>query len=43
MTFKTDPALIAGIELHGPHFALSNSWCSDLAQILKDIRHAPGR
>ena len=43
MTFKTDPALIAGIELHGPHFALSNSWRADLGQILKDIRHAPGR
>jgi F-type H+-transporting ATPase subunit b len=41
MTFKTDPALIAGIELHGPHFALSNSWRADLGQILKDIRHAP--
>jgi F-type H+-transporting ATPase subunit b len=43
MTFKADPSLIAGIELHGPHFALSNSWRADLGQILKDIRHAPGR
>ena len=43
MTFRTDPALIAGIELHGPHFALSNSWRADLGHILKDIRHAPGR
>jgi F-type H+-transporting ATPase subunit b len=43
MTFRTDPALIAGIELHGPHFALCNSWRADLGQILKDIRHAPGR
>ena len=42
MTFKTDPALIAGIELRGPHLALSNSWRADLGQILKDIRHAPG-
>ena len=43
VTFRTDPALIAGIELHGPHFTLSNSWRADLGQILKDIRHAPGR
>lgn len=43
ITFKTDPALIAGIELHGPHFALNNSWRADLRQILEDIRHAPGR
>jgi F-type H+-transporting ATPase subunit b len=43
MTFKADPALIAGIELHGPHFALENSWRADLGQILKDIRRAPGR
>lgn len=43
ITFKTDPALIAGIELTGPHFALSNSWRADLGQILGDLRHAPGR
>jgi F-type H+-transporting ATPase subunit b len=40
LTFRTDPALIAGIELHGPHFALTNSWQADLAAILKDLRHA---
>ena len=43
MTFRTDPALISGIELHGPHFVISNSWRADLGRILKDIRHAPGR
>ena len=43
MTFKTDPALIAGFELHGPHFALNNSWRADLGQIRKDIHLAPGR
>ena len=43
LTFKTDPALIAGIELHGPHFALSNSWRADLAEILKGIERAPGQ
>ena len=43
VTFRTDPALIAGIELTGPHFALSNSWRADLRQILNDVRLAPGR
>ena len=43
MTFKADPALIAGLELHGRHFALNNSWRADLGQILEDIRHVPGR
>lgn len=43
MTFRTDPALIAGIELRGPHFTLTNSWRADLGQILEEIRHAPGR
>ena len=40
ITFKTDPALIAGLELHGPHLALSNSWRADLARILADLQHA---
>jgi len=43
MTFRNDPALVAGIELHGPHFALSNSWRADLAEILKTLQRAPGR
>ncbi len=30
IVFKTDPALIAGLELHGPHLAVSNSWRADL-------------
>lgn len=33
LTFRTDPALIAGHELHAPHFSLRNSWQADLAQI----------
>ena len=41
LTFKADPALIAGIELHAPHFILSNSWQADLAEISKDLKHAP--
>ncbi len=43
LTFRTDPALVAGLELHGPHFALSNSWRADLDEILNSLRHAPGR
>jgi len=31
--FRTDPALIAGLELHGPHLLVSNSWHADLARI----------
>jgi F-type H+-transporting ATPase subunit b len=37
--FRADPALIAGLELHGPHFVVSNSWRADLARILSDLTH----
>ena len=33
MSFRADPELIAGIELHGPHFILDNSWRADLQRI----------
>jgi len=33
LTFRTDPALIAGHELHSPHFSLRNSWREDLDRI----------
>jgi F-type H+-transporting ATPase subunit b len=39
IAFKTDPALIAGLELHGPHLIVSNSWRADLTQILADLTH----
>ena len=39
IAFKSDPALIAGLELHGPHLVVSNSWRADLAQILADLAH----
>jgi F-type H+-transporting ATPase subunit b len=39
IAFKTDPALIAGLELHGPHLVVSNSWHADLTQILADLSH----
>lgn len=37
--FQTDPGLITGIELQGPHLVVSNSWRADLAAILADIAH----
>jgi len=39
ITFKADPALIAGLELHGPHLVVSNSWRTDLTRILADLTH----
>ena len=36
ITYRTDPALIAGLELHGPHLLVTNSWQADLKTILKD-------
>src|ERR1700728_1165063 len=34
IVFKADSALIAGLELQGPHFVVSNSWRADLTKIL---------
>jgi F-type H+-transporting ATPase subunit b len=39
IAFKTDPALVAGIELHGPHLVVNNSWRADLTKILADLTH----
>ncbi len=39
IAFKADPALIAGLELHGPNLIVSNSWRADLARILVDVAH----
>ncbi len=39
ISFKTDPNLIAGLELHGSHLIVSNSWRADLAKILEDVTH----
>jgi F-type H+-transporting ATPase subunit b len=39
IAFKVDPNLIAGLELHGPHLIIANSWRADLTQILADIAH----
>jgi F-type H+-transporting ATPase subunit b len=39
IAFKADPALIAGLELRGPHLVVSNSWRTDLTRILADLAH----
>lgn len=39
IVFKANPALIAGLELHGPHLVVKNSWRADLAQILAGLAH----
>lgn len=36
----TDPSLVAGHELHGPHFTLRNSWQADLERITKGLHDA---
>ncbi|MCF8485024.1 MAG: F0F1 ATP synthase subunit delta [Rhodobacteraceae bacterium] len=33
LRFRTDPSLIAGFEVHSPHFSLRNSWSADLARL----------
>lgn len=39
ISFEVDPALIAGLELHGPHFVVGNSWRADLTRIRADLTH----
>ena len=38
--FATNPDLIAGLEIHTPHFILHNSWQSDLARIQREMKDA---
>jgi len=35
--FDVDPDLVAGLELRSPHLAISNSWQSDLREILEEL------
>ncbi len=37
IAFKENPALIVGLELHGPHLVVSNSWRADLTRILGEL------
>lgn len=41
ITFKSDPALIAGIELRGEHLIVNSSWRTDLAAIRADLGPKP--
>lgn len=38
LSFRTDPDLIAGLELQSPHFILRNSWRADLDRITTALR-----
>ncbi|MBW4330224.1 hypothetical protein KY084_04965 [Stakelama sp. CBK3Z-3] len=38
ITFAVDPALIAGVELHGPHSLVRNSWRADLDAMIANIQ-----
>jgi F-type H+-transporting ATPase subunit b len=38
LTFKADPALIAGIELRGDHLIVNSSWRADLSAIRADLK-----
>jgi len=39
IVFKTDPDLIAGLEIRTDHLVVSNSWRADLTQILAELAH----
>ena len=39
ITFKADPSIIAGLELHGPHLVVTSSWKADLDQVLAELVH----
>ena len=39
LEFKSDPALIGGIELHGRNAIIRNSWRADLDRIRKELSH----
>jgi F-type H+-transporting ATPase subunit b len=39
VVFKTDPALIAGLELRTDHLVVANSWRADLVQIIAGLAH----
>jgi F-type H+-transporting ATPase subunit b len=39
IAFKTDPDLIAGLEIRADHLVVSNSWRADLTHILAKLAH----
>jgi F-type H+-transporting ATPase subunit b len=42
LAFRTDPAVIAGIELHSRHAVIRNSWRNDLERIREELNRAEG-
>ncbi len=38
LTFRTDPALIAGVELHTEQMLIRNNWQADLERISNELR-----
>jgi F-type H+-transporting ATPase subunit b len=40
LVFRTDPAVIAGIELHSRHAIIRNSWRNDLERIREELNRA---
>ena len=43
LRFRVDPALLAGVELHGPHTVVRASWRGDLDHILTDLKRDADR
>ncbi|MGC1303861.1 MAG: hypothetical protein WA840_15960 [Caulobacteraceae bacterium] len=42
ISFRNDPALIAGFELHGPHTLIVNSWRADLERVTRELGASAG-
>ena len=38
VAFRSDPALIAGIELHGRNTIIRNNWQADLERIREELK-----
>ena len=43
LRFRVDPALLAGVELHGPHTLVRASWRGDLDHILSELKRDADR
>ena len=39
VAFRSDPTVIAGIELHSRHAVIRNSWRGDLDRIREELSH----
>lgn len=36
--FRSDPAIVAGVEIHGPNTIIRNSWSADLDRIRRELK-----